>query len=305
MNLAPIVLFTYKRVDVLKQSVAALQANYLAENSDLFIFSDAAKQDVDEEVVLAVRAYLKTIVGFKTVTIFEASNNKGLANSIIDGVTKVIAQYGRIIVLEDDLKTTPNFLTYMNHSLSRYDDRERVFSVSGYNYNFNIPVDYNYDNYFSSRGCSWGWATWNNRWEKIDWNINNYGEIDSKSFRNSFNRSGSDLSQMLIKQREGIIDSWAIRWYYNQWKLGGITSYPVLSLIDNNGFDDNATHTKVFNRYKTTFMSSEKTNFVFSNEIDETSFYQKKIQSKFSVLNRIFWGRGMTILKNIGIIGNR
>lgn len=301
-NPAPILLFTYKRLTTLKESVNALQKNYLASESELYIFSDAAKNEVDKLVIKEVRTYLKTISGFKRIQIIEANVNKGLANSIIDGVSFVMKNFDEVIVLEDDLKVLPNFLLFMNQALSFYRDREDVFSISGYNYDF--PVDkYNlFDNYFITRGCSWGWATWKNRWSHLNWDIKTYKDLNSKHFKRSFNFSGSDLHSMLIKQRFGKIDSWAIRWYYNQFIQNKLTVYPILSLIDNRGFDSEATHTKVFNRYKTNFMPNDKWDFNFNPETAVNKYYQEKIQYKFSVISRIVFGKGMTYLKKIGFL---
>ncbi|TDO19028.1 glycosyltransferase family protein [Pedobacter duraquae] len=301
-DLAPILLFTYKRLDTLKAAVTALKKNELAAQSDLFIFSDAAKSDHDQPTVQKVREFLKQIDGFNKVSIYESSNNKGLARSIIEGVTKVINDYGRAIVLEDDLLTVPSFLQFTNQALSFYKDQSNVYSISGYNYDFKVRENGVYDNYFVTRGCSWGWATWADRWNKVDWNIANYSDIESAAFKKSFNKSGTDLTSMLLKQRDGLIDSWAIRWYYNQWKLNGLTVYPVRSLIDNQGFDDDATHTKVFNRYKTNLMDSQLTKFNLDPVVAIDNYYQKLMQAKFSIFTRIFWGKGMTILMKLKMV---
>ncbi len=129
IKLAPIVLFTYNRLQHTKQTVEALQRNELAKESYLFVFSDGAKKDFDAQKVEEVRKYLKTINGFKNVTVIEREKNWGLANNIIDGVTQIVNEYGKIIVLEDDLVTSPGFLKYMNEALDMYADEERVASI--------------------------------------------------------------------------------------------------------------------------------------------------------------------------------
>src|SRR5215218_1955184 len=135
LELAPVLLFTYKRVDVLKQTLAALQANTQAKDTELFVFSDGWKNETDKIGVQTVREYLKSIEGFKRIIIRESASNKGLANSIIEGVNEVIDQYGKVIVLEDDLITTPNFLSFMNTCLDKYKSESQVFSISGYSFN--------------------------------------------------------------------------------------------------------------------------------------------------------------------------
>lgn len=126
---APIVLFTFKRLDTLFQTVEALQNNRLSINSDLIIFSDAGRNEEEKIAVAAVREYINTISGFRSVTINVAANNKGLAKSIIDGVSSILEQYETVIVLEDDLVISPNFLEYMNQALTFYRDEKRYFQL--------------------------------------------------------------------------------------------------------------------------------------------------------------------------------
>lgn len=295
---SPILLFAYKRLNVLIDTVECLKENLLSSESDLFIFSDAAKKEEDTKVVEAIRAYLHSVEGFKSVTILEAEQNKGLAKSIIDGVNFVMEKYDRVIVLEDDLKVTKNFLAFMNEGLEFYSKKSEVFSISGYNYSFPLENKKKYDNYFATRGCSWGWATWRDRWVKVNWNISTY-DFSNSQLKSRMDDSGSDLYSMLRKQKEGKIDSWAIRWYYNQITSGGLTVYPVMSLVDNQGFDQDATHTKVYNRYRTFFMPEEKQEFYFDPRPAINIYYQRKIQRKFSILTRIVQGRVLTYLKHI------
>ena len=288
-SLAPIILFTYKRLDTLKLTVNSLQLNSLAIESELIIYSDGPKTENDRQAVVMVRSYLKTIQGFKSINIIESSINKGLASSIIEGVTHVINQYGKAIVLEDDLFCTPNFLNFMNQSLVHYKNKSEVFSISGYSFNLNIGKEYEFDTYFLNRGWSWGWATWSNRWENIDWEIRDYSsfKIDKKS-QKEFSKGGSDLNNMLRKQMNGELDSWAIRWFYNQYKTQGLTVYSKESMVFNNGFDLQATHTTGSSkRYIPTMDDGLKLDFKFPTYISETKVAQKLFQQKMGYLSRI------------------
>ena len=113
MTCSPVVLFVYNRIDHTHRTVIALSSNVLANKTDLIIFSDAARSLDKQASVDEVRAYLKAITGFRSVTIHHRQHNFGLAKSIITGVTQVFAVHERIIVLEDDMVTSPYFLTYM------------------------------------------------------------------------------------------------------------------------------------------------------------------------------------------------
>ena len=288
-SLAPIALFVYKRLDTLETTVRSLQDNYLAKESDLFIFSDAAKHAQDEHIVESVRTYVKSISGFKSITILESAQNKGLAKSIIAGVTTVIGTYGKVIVLEDDLQTTPNFLTFMNAGLDRYRLNRRVFSVAGFSFNLGIHPDETNDVYFLNRGWPWGWAIWQDRWQEIDWDVVTYPSfIRDTAARRRFAQGGSDLNKMLDDQMAGKLDSWAVRWSYYQFCTGGLTVYPVLSKVYNNGFDGNATHTHGSNkRYIPRLDDGALQTFVMPDSAQISPYYQRKFQEKMGYISRI------------------
>jgi GT2 family glycosyltransferase len=165
LMLAPITLFVYNRLNHTRQTVEALLRNELAAESEFFVFSDGPRSETDREKVLAVRSYLKTINSFKKVAVIERDKNFGLAESIIAGVTEIVNRYGRIIVLEDDMVTSPYFLKYMNDALEIYKDEEKVISIHGYIY----PVRDKLPETFFLRGADcWGWATWKRGWDLFD-----------------------------------------------------------------------------------------------------------------------------------------
>lgn len=241
MNLAPIIIFTYRRkIDLLIES---LLKNELSRESELYIFSDGYKNTMDKKDVLAVRDNLKIIHGFKKITIEESTKNHGLANSVINGVTSIINKYDNVIVLEDDLIIAENFLHYMNEALNFYKNSNDIWSISGYTPNLKCLKNYDKDIYLSLRASSWGWATWKNRWSKIDWAIQDWDTFsrDKKAIK-VFNRGGNDLFKMLEVQMLGKIDSWAVRWCYNQFRYNTFTVYPKESKLINIGFDDKGTH---------------------------------------------------------------
>lgn len=244
MSLAPIVLFTFNRLDHTKKTIDALKENILAKESELFIFSDGARNSEEYIKVKSVRKYLKSIDGFKKINIIEAEKNRGLAKSVISGVTDIINKYGKVIVLEDDLVTSKYFLKYMNEALTIFKEREDIWSISGYGPNINIPTDYKDDIYITKRGSSWGWATWKDRWELVDWKVSDYNIFKSnREMIQEFNLSGKDLVPMLDDQIAGRIDSWAIRWVYSQFRNNMYTVYPIKSLVKNIGNDLSGTHT--------------------------------------------------------------
>lgn len=250
MEFAPVVLFTFNRLEHTKKTIEALKKNTLAKQSDLIIFSDGARNKDEEQVVVNVRDYLNTIDGFKSITLIKSDINNGLAKSVIEGVSDIINKFGKVIVLEDDLVTSKYFLEYMNNALVTYQKRDDIWSISGYTPNIQIPDSYEENVYLIRRGASWGWATWKDRWNLNDWDINDYYEFKkNKKMIREFNKAGNDMTPMLEDQMKGRINSWAIRWGYNQFKLNKWTVYPIKSYVKNIGNDLSGTHTALTNKY--------------------------------------------------------
>ena len=239
-KLAPIALFVYNRFGTTKKTVEALKKNYLASQSELFIFSDGAKNSGSIESVKKVRHFIKTIKGFKRVTIIERKTNYGLSKSVIDGVTQIINKFGKIIVLEDDLVTSQYFLSFMNESLNTYAAEEKVASVHGYIY----PIKALPELFFIRGADCWGWATWKNRWQLFEPNGQALLDklIEKKLEKEAnFNNSYS-FSNMLRQQINGKNDSWAVRWYFSMFLLDKVTLYPGKSYVQNIGFDGQGTN---------------------------------------------------------------
>ena len=218
--LAPVVLFVYNRLEHTKETIATLAKNELAKESELYVFSDAAKNENAKVKVDAVRAFVREDEwkkSFKKVTVIEASENKGLAKSIIGGVTELINEYGKVIVIEDDLILSPFFLNYMNGALDFYENDPEIWSISGYSFPMKSLKKYPHDVFYSYRGSSWGWATWADRWAMNDWNVSDYDKfVKDEQWQKRFNRGGGDLTGMLALQMAGKIDSWAVRWCFEE-----------------------------------------------------------------------------------------
>lgn len=288
--IAPICLFTYNRLSETRRTIEALQKNYLSPDSDLIIFSDGPKNENSHAKVMEVRRYLRTINGFKSVTIHESQQNKGLANSIIDGITQVINQYGYAIVLEDDIVTTPNFLSYINQSLNFYQDNEQIISVCGYGLKIKKPTEYVSDVYLYRRSSSWGWATWKDRWNEIDWEVKDWNDFKkNKKEIKEFKSIGSDMFKMLKSVTEGNAQSWAIRFCYSQFKQKKYSIMPFKSLVENIGFGEDGTNTHFkFSRFKIEKDNGIETEFVLNRNITLNSEIQKSCYKYHSIPIRIY-----------------
>lgn len=243
---APVVVFAYKRYEHTKKVLEALDNNYFASQSDIYIFCDAAKGESDRNAVEKTRRYLqefKETNSFLNCYLFFATNNKGLASSVIDGVSYVLKKHENIIVVEDDLITSRDFLQYMNEALEYYKEDDEIGAISGFSYPLKALKDYSYDVYFARTGNSWGWGTWKNVWNKVDWEVSNY-----KQFKNSiqqrwkFNNTQKGISNMLDRQMQKKIDSWAVRWDYHFFMNKLLTVYPIATKVCNIGFDETGTN---------------------------------------------------------------
>jgi len=241
MTLAPIVLFVYNRPDHTRQTVEALQRNELAAESHLFIFSDGPKNEKVAAKVHEVRRYIHSVSGFKSITITERDRNWGLADSIIDGVTTIVNQYGKIIVLEDDLVTSPYFLRFLNDALVIYEDKLEVWHISGWNYP--IETENLEEVFFWHVMNCWGWATWANRWQHYEKNIEKIIKLFSPPMINHFDLDNSGIFwRQIIANQKGEIKTWAIFWYTSIFLRSGLCLNPARSLVVNIGFDNSGVH---------------------------------------------------------------
>lgn len=239
MQYAPIALFTYSRADHTQRAVESLLQNAEAAASDLFIFSDGPKTEEKRAAVEENRRYIHSVTGFKSVTIIEREKNWGLANSLIAGITEVISQYGKVIVVEDDLILSPYFLKFMNDGLEKYENEDKVSSITG----FVPPVNQQLPNtYFLHYFHCWGWATWKRSWDLLI--------TDSKFLlrklrfrKNEFDIEGSMGNYgILYCHKVGLVDSWYIRLYASFFLAEKLTLFPGFSLVSNGGLDSTGVH---------------------------------------------------------------
>jgi len=236
---APIILFTYRRATHTKRCIESLKQSHLASESILYIFSDAAKGGADMVDVLAVRSYIKSITGFKEVIIEEATQNRGLADSVIYGVGKVLDKHGRAIVLEDDLVLSPHFLSYMNEALEMYKEVEEVININSHVLSSPMTFD---DNFLISFANSWGWATWKRGWRYFEPDANKLLEKIKEEKREREFDMGYHFTRMLKEQCNGKINSWAVRWNASLFVNRKLSLNVGKPLVANSGFGAGATH---------------------------------------------------------------
>lgn len=241
-TLAPVALFVYNRPEHTRKTVEALRANTLSPQTPLYVFSDAARDPQSIENVTKVRGYVANLSGFASVSVIFRESNLGLAQSIIDGVSRLCDEYGRVIVLEDDLLTSPHFLTFMNDALNIYKDDDRVLSICGYMY----PVEFDGapETLFLTPPHSWGWATWKRSWTLFERDGKTLlRSIVDRGLAQDFDSNGPhSYMKMLKNQIRGRNDSWFVRWYASAFLNRKLSLYPGRSLVRNIGIDGTGVH---------------------------------------------------------------
>lgn len=288
--LAPVVLFTYNRPLHLKKTISALARNKLIAETELYFFQDGPKNSSDKEKVEEVKKIIEEFTSAMITHKIFRDKNYGLAKSVITGVTEVFKSHDEVIVLEDDLVTSPNFLEFMNNALNYYEHNSRIHSITGYSLPLQTKLLINEDVFFTPRAGSWGWATWKDRWTKPDWDVSDYREFKrSPSLQKDFNLGGEDLTPMLKAQMRGHINSWAIRWSYHHFKMNGLCVYPKISKVKHIGNDSEGTHVASTRKYDveidetngiTNFTDNVSVNEIILEEINELvrpSFIRKII----------------------------
>ena len=243
MNYAPVAFFCYARLDTAQQTIAALKANMGAGDTELYAFSDAARSAQDAPAVAAVRMWLHGLEaegGFKAVHVVERPVNFGLNKNITSGISEVLSHSGRVIVVEDDIVTSPFFLQYMNNALEEYEDKKEVMMAGGHT-QLNIPEKG--DVYFSPHAQIWGWATWADRWQYFRQYQSraealegmSEAEIDALQYNGTF---------PILKGLDKPQPMWDICWNVEVHKRHGFCLTPTRTLVHNAGLDGGTNYNK-------------------------------------------------------------
>lgn len=296
LQLAPIILFVYNRPWHTGQTLDALAKNELANESVLYIYADGAKEnatEIDLQKIKEVREIISTFEGCKETHIIEREKNWGLANNVIEGITKIVNQYKKIIVLEDDLITSPFFLDFMNQGLDLYKDEQKVYGITGYSFfpNNKLP-----STFLLPLGSSWGWATWQRAWNDFESDAEKLvQQIKSQQLEKEFNFGAYPYFQMLESQVQKKIDSWAIRFYASYFLQNASFLVPNQNLVYNIGMDASGTHCEeeIFDNQqlvtqKYTVKKITKTESKRAIYFIESNFLEQFSKNKSKKLNTFF-----------------
>lgn len=301
---APISLFVFNRLIHTQATIESLKKNELAEQSELIIFSDGSRDDQTLIEVQAVRNYIQTVNGFKSVKIIERDVNWGLAENIIAGVTEVINQYGKVIVLEDDIVTSPAFLSFMNQALDIYENKNEVWHVSGWNY----PIDSSElsDTFFIRVMDCWGWGTWANRWRYFEKDPQRLIDNWSTKQKMHFDLDGSGIFWKQVEDNaNGKINTWAIFWYATIYEKGGLCLNPSKSYVENIGLDGsgvNCGNSQALEMNIPVLATNKQINF--QNDLKESYTAREAIKSFYKKQKKPFLVRAVNALARLTIRKN-
>jgi len=280
MKLSPIIIFAYSRVNHIKRLFNSLSKNYLYNQSKIYVFSDAAKDETTENGVIEVRRLLRRQAVSKNISIIERKYNLGLSENIIKGLNEIFTLHDKAIILEDDLEVSVHFLKYMNDALEIYKNSKQVCSVSGYMYPIN-PKNFSSNFFFLKLIESWGWGTWKRSWRNMELNpIKLKNQIESKERIEEFNLGqGIKYYQMLLNNISKKNNSWAVRWYGSNFLKNMLTLFPDKSFVRNIGIDGSGIHCGFSNTFDTKL--SNKYNKINAKEIKEIYSDREQIKNFF------------------------
>ena len=251
----PVAMFVYNRLDNTQKTIEHLLANTLASQTDVFVFSDGGKtlpngtpDNGSWNAVNSVRSYLHKVKeeidnshSFNSFTIVERDKNIYLEANITTGIQQIFEHYDRVIVLEDDICTSPYYLEYMNSAFEMYKDVPKIMHVSGFT---NLSLS-DRECYFTPHMSGWGWGTWRDRWQK---HFVHYGSREQAL--EGMNQADMDAMQYggvfpCLKSLDKSPIPWDICWEIAIYKAGGLCLTPGRTLVRNVGLK-NGTHFRSF-----------------------------------------------------------
>jgi glycosyltransferase involved in cell wall biosynthesis len=276
--------FCYNRAAKLKQCIDALLKNPECPQMDIIFFSDGYKGEKDKAGVLETRDYINAMTGFKSVTRHFREKNLSTGPNFETGLKYLSQNYDEFIIVEDDLIVSPNYIKYLLDGLTYYRADHSIFCITAYVYPVNVNA-YLYDTIVYKRFCSYGWAGWGDRFKAVVWDKSGLQNLldNAPGFKKRLNAEGYDLVRMLRKQISGAISTWDVQMQVHVAENRLKVIYPILSKVNNIGFDEESTNTFGINYLVTPIDDGNKRSFKFCPGDLVLPKLQQQIKRPFSL----------------------
>lgn len=160
----------FNRPKSLKETFEAVSS---VRPSRLYLIQDGARYDRPDDIdkIQQCRQIVSHVDWDCKVIQDYSSKNLGCGMRMFSGVSNAFKTEEFLVIVEDDIVISKDFLPFCKEMSERYKNDERIGRVCGMNHlgiYQNCPNSY----FFSSRGGScWGWATWKRVWKDIEWNF--------------------------------------------------------------------------------------------------------------------------------------
>ena len=282
---APVVIYTYTRLDHLKKTIAALQANHLASKTDIFVVSDGPKDETAKKLVSELRNYVDSIDGFNAVNRIYREKNVGVFQSVLLAERPIISDYGKLITMEDDIVTSANFLDFINEGLNYYESSDEVYTVSGYCHPINLPLKPKFDSWKSPWFCPWGYGIWKKKYDMIDVEINPLKEIEKIDSKYHFlKKHGEFFLGALESDAQGLAVVADARIAAQMLLMGLSSVMPSKSKVQNIGLDGSGVNCALTSKYNVDLDNGIQTKFVFSPDPLDVS--RDEVKQYLRLVNR-------------------
>jgi hypothetical protein len=239
---APVLLVVFKRPDLTRR---ALERIAEAKPSRVFVAADGPRTETDTEPCRLTREVVEEFRAYCNIETNYSNENLGCGIRVYTAIDWAFTMTNELIVLEDDCAPNSSFFKFCNELLERFENDERVMHVSGDNFVGAPSTPYSY--YFSKYTHAWGWATWKRAWAHFDWRMERWPEMKAARLIEAWCPDPYEQrywSDMFDQMYGGIADVWDYMWMFACWSQSGLSALPSVNLVLNDGWGEDATHTK-------------------------------------------------------------
>ena len=247
--IAPVLLIFFNRPEPTRKVFAAIRE---AQPRHLILASDGPRPDRpgEAEVVHRLRRELEKAVDWPCeLTLDFAEKNLGCGTRPATAISAALERYSEVIILEDDCVPHSSFFNYCTELLERYRKDPEVMVVSGQSFGGIEPLR-DADYYFSRYPHTWGWATWQRAWQHFQLHLEGLDKEYRSGVWNLIFADHPRMAKVWYRrwkwcQGEEKLSAWDFQWVYACLRQGGLSVAPTRNLVENIGFGEDATHTRV------------------------------------------------------------